>query len=128
MRRKAWTRHSELLENHFVPQTESLCLYFPENHRLEACATLMSIIATILGFTSGFALLGHHETTTRLIATSLAVDASLAPLTAVIAMRRGRSLIFWAVAGFAFGMWALACVLLVRRRNHIDYPPESDAA
>jgi hypothetical protein len=88
----------------------------------------MSTIATILGFTSGFALLGYHETTARLIATSLAVDASLAPLTTVIAARRGRSLTFWAVTGFAFGMWALACVLLMRRRNHLDYPPESDAA
>ena len=88
----------------------------------------MSTIAAILGVTSGFALLGYHETTARLIATSLAVDASLAPLTAIIAARRGRSPAFWAVAGFTFGMWALACVLLVRRRNDPDYPPESDAA
>jgi hypothetical protein len=88
----------------------------------------MSTIAAILGIASGFALLGYHETTVRLIATSLAVDASLAPLTAIIAGRRARSSAFWAVAGFAFGMWALAYVLLVRRRNHPDYPPESDAA
>jgi hypothetical protein len=88
----------------------------------------MGIIATILAITSGFALVGYHEPTARLIATSLTVDASLAPLTAVIATRRGRSLVFWAVAGFAFGMWALAGVLLMRRRNHPHYPPESDAA
>ncbi len=88
----------------------------------------MSTIATILGFTSGFALLGYHETTARLIATSLAVDASLAPLTAIIAARRSRSPLFWAIVGFAFGMWALACVLLMRRRNHPDYSPEPDAA
>ena len=88
----------------------------------------MRTIAAILGIASGFALLGYHETTVRLIATSLAVDASLAPLTAIIAARRARSSAFWAVAGFAFGMWALAYVLLVRRRNHPDYPPESDAA
>jgi hypothetical protein len=88
----------------------------------------MNTIAAILAITSGFALLGYHETTPRLIATSLAVDASLAPLTAIIAVRRGCSLTFWAIAGFAFGMWALACVLLVCRRNHLDYPPESDAA
>jgi hypothetical protein len=87
----------------------------------------MSTIAAILGITSGFALLGYHETPARLIATSLAVDASLAPLTAIIAARRARSPAFWAVAGFAFGMWALAYVLLVRR-NDPDYPPESDAA
>jgi hypothetical protein len=88
----------------------------------------MNTIAVILAITSGFALLGYHETTACLIATSLAVDASLAPLTTIIAARRGRSLTFWAVAGFAFGTWALACVLLMRRRNHLDYPPESDAA
>jgi hypothetical protein len=89
----------------------------------------MSTIAAILGFTSGFALLGYHETTARLIATSLAVNASLAPLTAIIAARRARSLAFWVVAGFAFGMWALAIVLLLSRRNDPDYsPPDSDAA
>jgi hypothetical protein len=89
---------------------------------------MMSTIAAILSLMSGFALLGHHETTTRLIATSLAIDASLAPLTAIIAARRSRSPTFWAVAGFALGMWALACVLLMRRSNNPDYPPESDAA
>jgi hypothetical protein len=88
----------------------------------------MSIIAAILAVTSGFALLGYHETTARLIATSLAVDASLAPLTAIIAARRARSPAFWALAGFAFGMWALASVLLISRRNAPDYSPDSDAA
>jgi hypothetical protein len=88
----------------------------------------MSTIAAILGLTSGFALLGYHESTSRLLATSLAVDASLAPLTAIIAARHARSAAFWAVAGFAFGMWALAAVLLIRRNNGSGYPPESDAA
>jgi len=88
----------------------------------------MSTIAAILGFTSGFALLGYHETTARLIATSLAVNASLAPLTAIIAARRARSLTFWVIAGFAFGMWALAIVLLLSRRSDPDYSPDSDAA
>ena len=88
----------------------------------------MSTIATILGFMSGFALIGYHETPARLIATSLAIDASLAPLTAVIAARRARSPAFWAVTGFAFGMWALAIALLISRRNDPDYSPDSDAA
>jgi hypothetical protein len=88
----------------------------------------MSTVAAILGLTSGFALLGYHETTARLIATSLAIDASLAPLTAIIAARRARSPAVWAVAGFAFGMWALATVLVMRRRNGPVYPPDSDAA
>jgi len=88
----------------------------------------MNTIAAILGITSGFALLGYHEPPARLIATSLAVDASLAPLTAIIAARRTRSPAFWMIAGFAFGMWALAYVLLIRRRNDRDYPPTSDAA
>jgi hypothetical protein len=88
----------------------------------------MITFAAIVSLTSGFALLGYHETTAGLIATSLAVDASLAPLTAIIAMRRARSPWFWAVAGFALGMWALAIVLLIPGRNEPDYPPESDAA
>jgi hypothetical protein len=88
----------------------------------------MSTIAAILAFTSGFALLGYHEATARLIATSLAVDASLAPLTAIIAARHSRSPAIWGLAGFAFGMWALAAVLLMRRRNVPDYSPDSDAA
>ncbi len=88
----------------------------------------MRTVAAILGITSGFALLGHHQPPAGLIATSLAVDASLAPLTAVIAARRGRSPAFWALAGFAFGTWSLAYVLLVRRRSHPDYPPTYDAA
>jgi hypothetical protein len=88
----------------------------------------MSTIAAILGLTSGFALLGYHETNAHLIATSLAVDASLAPLTTIIAARRERSVTLWAIAGFALGMWALACVLFIGRRNPPDYPPESDAA
>jgi len=88
----------------------------------------MSTIATILAFTSGFALLGYHETTIRLIATSLAIDTSLAPLTATIAARRSRSPAFWGIAGFALGMWALAAVLLISRWNIPDYSPDSDAA
>ena len=58
----------------------------------------------------------------------LAVNASLAPLTAIIAARRSRSPAFWAVVGFAFGMWALAIVLLMSRHNDPDYSPDSDAA
>jgi hypothetical protein len=88
----------------------------------------MNTLATILGITSGFALLGYHEPNARLIATSLAVDASLAPLTAIIAARRARSPTFWAIAGFAFGMWALAGMLLIRPRNYPHYPPDADAA
>jgi hypothetical protein len=88
----------------------------------------MTMVAAILGLASGFALLGYHEPVPRLIATSLAVDASLAPLTATIAARRGRSTIIWAIAGFAFGMWALAVVLLSRPRNDPAYPPGPDAA
>jgi hypothetical protein len=88
----------------------------------------MSTIAAILAFTSGFALLGYYETTNRLIATSLAISISLAPLTATIAARRSRSPAFWGIAGFAFGMWALAAVLLISRRKVPDYSPDSDAA
>ncbi|MGH7933815.1 MAG: hypothetical protein ACREQN_11715 [Candidatus Binataceae bacterium] len=95
----------------------------------------MTTIAAILGFTSGFALMRYHESTAGMIATSLIVDAALAPVTAVIASRRGRSTTLWALLGFAFGMWALAFVLVFKPRAANppdpaapDYPPASDAA
>jgi hypothetical protein len=92
----------------------------------------MWTIATILGVTSGFALMRYNEPPAQLIATSLAIDAALAPLTATIAVRRGRSLPVWAALGFALGMWALAASLLMRSHDRDSRPsappPTSDAA
>ncbi|HVA40395.1 MAG TPA: hypothetical protein VNF49_07005 [Candidatus Binataceae bacterium] len=96
----------------------------------------MWTIATILKVTSGFALMRYRGNPAEIIATSLVIDAALAPLTATIASRRGRSPIVWALLGFALGMWALAATLLMRPRVH-DLrtdprpgapPPTSDAA
>jgi type IV secretory pathway TrbD component len=77
-----------------------------------------------------------HKAPVDIIATSLIVDAALAPLTAIIAARRGRSAMRWVIAGFAFGMWSLAYVLIVVPRQpdapvHPENParpPTSDAA
>ena len=96
----------------------------------------MRTLATLLGFTSGFALAGYHESAATMIVTSLAIDASLAPLTSVIAFRRGRAPALWAILGFAFGMWALAVILILRpagskvgRASAPEFPPPtSDAA
>jgi type IV secretory pathway TrbD component len=96
----------------------------------------MEIIATIVGLASGFALMRSHKAPVDMIATSLIVDAALAPLTAIIAARRGRSATRWVIAGFALGMWALAYVLIIAPRQpdapaHPDNPsrpPTSDAA
>jgi hypothetical protein len=96
----------------------------------------MEIIATIVSYASGFALMRSHKAPIDMIATSLIVDAALAPLTAVIAARRGRSPLRWALAGFALGMWALAYVLMVAphttdkpvRPQNPSRPPTSDAA
>jgi hypothetical protein len=91
----------------------------------------MTALATILGITSGFILAGAHRPPANMIATSLVIDASLAPLTALIAARRGRSPRLWAVVGFLFGTWAFVTVMLWRaRREHssADFPPDSDAA
>lgn len=86
----------------------------------------MDTLATVLGFASGFALMGYHETTANLIATSLAIDATLAPLTAVIARRRGQSASLWTVLGFVFGMWALAAIFIISyRRAEPSHPPSS---
>lgn len=92
----------------------------------------MQTLATILSVTSGFALMRYPESTAGLIATSLIIDAALAPLTATIASRRGRSPMVWAVLGFAFGMWALAAALVLGSRADDSKPsarpPTSDAA
>jgi hypothetical protein len=92
----------------------------------------MTIIATILGITSGFILAGTHRAPLNMLATSLVIDASLAPLTALIAARRGRSVVRWAVVGFLFGVWAFAWVMLWGERRPdqapSEFPPTSDAA
>src|ERR1700719_1745779 len=96
----------------------------------------MKTIAAIVGLMSGFALMRSHKAPVDMIATSLIVDAALAPLTAIIAARRGRSAVRWVIAGFALGMWALAYVLIVVPRQpaapaHPENParpPTSDTA
>lgn len=94
----------------------------------------MHTIATIVAYASGFALMRYHESAANLLATSLAVDASLAPLTAIVAMRRGRPAMLWALAGFLFGLWAFILVLLIGKskpsgpRQPEEFPPTSDAA
>jgi len=92
----------------------------------------MQTLATILGLVSGFTLIGYHEPPAEIIATSLIIDASLAPLTAVIAARRGWSPALWSVLGFALGVWAFGFVLLMRSygagRGEPPLPPTSDAA
>ena len=95
----------------------------------------MATLANVLSFASGFALMGFRETPANLIATSIAIDLALAPLTAVVASRRGRSWILWAVAGVALGAWALAAVMIMPasrpappRPDAPNYPPTSDAA
>jgi hypothetical protein len=97
---------------------------------------MMWTIATILNVTSGFVLMRYRGGPAEIIATSLIIDAALAPLTATIARRRGHSALVWALLGFALGMWALAAALLIppRARDlHTDPrsgapPPTSDAA
>ena len=95
----------------------------------------MTTLATLLSITSGFALLGYREPPANLIATSIVIDLSLAPLTAIIASRRGRSAARWAIFGLAFGAWALAAVLILpesrpapARPQTPTHPPTSDAA
>ncbi len=95
----------------------------------------METLATVLAWSSGFALMGYHASAVNLLATSLAIDASLAPLTATIASRRGRPAWIWALLGFVFGTWALAAILLVKRADPESnrppsqpFPPPSDAA
>jgi hypothetical protein len=93
----------------------------------------MTLLANILSLTSGFALMGYRLPTATIIGTSIIVDVALAPLTAVIANRRGRSTLRWTIAGLALGMWAVAAVLVLpaadkSRSGPSSFPPTSDAA
>jgi hypothetical protein len=96
----------------------------------------MTIVASLLSIASGFALMGYHEPPANMIATSIIINLALTPLTAIVALRRGRSAIRWTVAGLALGAWALAAVMIIppsrpappSRPDAPSYPPTSDAA
>ncbi len=94
----------------------------------------MSTLAHIVSIASGFALMRYDLPPATLLATSIVVDLALGPLTAVAAGRRGRSARLWMALGLAFGMWALAAVLLLpptrpaRPAPPPHIPPTSDAA
>ncbi len=95
----------------------------------------MTTVAAIVSYTSGFALMRFRGSPLEAISTSLAIDAALAPLTALVAARRGRSAILWAVIGFVFGAWALFWALVVLSFKPVrsdpsgpGFPPTSDAA
>jgi hypothetical protein len=97
---------------------------------------MMETLAAIVSITSGFALMGFKLPVATTLATSIVVDLALAPLTAVIAARRGRRASLWTIAGLAFGMWSLAAVLVMPaassartpRGEPPSYPPTSHAA
>jgi hypothetical protein len=95
----------------------------------------MGTVAAIVGYTSGFALMRYSGSPADVIATSLVIDAALAPLTALIAARRGRSALLWGALGFLFGVWALFSALLVLPTKPAandpstpGFPPTSNAA
>ena len=95
----------------------------------------MRTVAAIVGYASGFALMRYRGSPADLIATALVIDAALAPLTAMVAARRGRSAIWWGAFGFLFGVWALFSALLVLPAKPASndpstrgFPPPSNAA
>ncbi len=84
----------------------------------------MNPLAILLGWTSGIALMRLHRDAATMIGTALAVDAALAPITAIAAVRRGRSGARWTILGFALGAWALAFVLIFKPRAAAPAPAE----
>lgn len=73
----------------------------------------MHIVAVALAVGSGFFLMRPHASSEELIATSLLIDAALAPVTVMLARERGRSALRWGLFGAALGIWALAAAFLV---------------
>jgi hypothetical protein len=92
----------------------------------------MQMWATALGLASGFGLMGYKETPINLIVTSAVINLALAPLTAIVARRRGRSGTAWAIIGLCFGVWALAAALVLiappKSRPPGQVPPSPHAA
>lgn len=92
----------------------------------------MQTWATALGLASGFGLMGYKESPINLIVTSAVINLALAPLTAIVARRRGRSGTAWAVIGLCFGVWALAAALVLlappKGRPPGQVPPSPHAA
>ena len=85
----------------------------------------MTSIANIIAIASGFVLMRYRGQPAELLATSIAVNLALAPMTAIVAMRRHRSIIRWTIAGVALGLWALAVVLILPRNDVPPVPPPS---
>jgi hypothetical protein len=81
--------------------------------------------ATAAALASGFGLMGYRETPINLLVTSAVINVALAPLTAVIAARRGHSAAIWGVIGLCLGMWALAATLLLMRPPKASAPERS---
>jgi hypothetical protein len=95
----------------------------------------MQRLAELMAILSGFVLTGYHGSVLNTLATSVAINLSLCPLTAVVAFRRGRSALLWSVLGLLFGAWALVAALLflpsAARKARSDPDPRfptSDAA
>jgi hypothetical protein len=89
----------------------------------------------VLAVSSGFILTRPHAPSEELIATSLLIDAALAPVTVMLARERGRSTLRWCLFGAALGMWALAAAFFVWERERLrarhplnDSPGPRDAA
>jgi hypothetical protein len=88
----------------------------------------MEHLATVASVASGFFLMRYKMSAADTLATALAIDTTLAPLTALIASRRRRRAALWAAIGLVFGMWALAAVLLMPSARGRQPPHASDAA
>jgi hypothetical protein len=84
----------------------------------------MRIFALILSITSGFALMRYALPPMTTTMTAIAVDLALAPITAIVAHRRGRSAMRWSLIGVTLGVWALAYVLLVPSRRVEPVSPD----
>lgn len=93
----------------------------------------MNSFANIMAVASGFFLMAYKGPPANLLMTSIVINLALAPMTGVIAMRRHRSVLLWAVIGLALGAWALVAILLLPSNAGSPpppskYPPTSDAA
>ena len=75
---------------------------------------------TVLGYLSGLYFIKPDLDTSALLRTTAVVHICDAVLCALIAGQSGRNKKIWAAAGLFFGIWGLAALFVLPRKNNID--------
>jgi hypothetical protein len=82
----------------------------------------MSDLKTLLGFVSGLAFLQPDIPMKTLLATMFVVNTCDAIMCRLFAHNNGYPKNLWAVIGFVFGIWAVAALIVMPKRDKRPSP------